>query len=201
LFLCLVAPPIVAGGKTHFPPKDNVEVGVVRETNVNRPLIKIAAIWSFAWTIYDHLVGLVARVIVAHPAKVKLIAEARVKTDKVDVLTLAKLLHADMLPEVWVPLTIINVFDTEDFRAGQSHPLPHNGGRKALEKVTILPNVDDSVVQIYGETAVLTCRVHDQGQIGTEQFDACYRSLFVWARQRREWRCVIGQTTATTRPG
>lgn len=56
-----------------------------------------------AWTIYDQVVKLVGRVVVAHPAKVKLIAEARVKTDKVDVLTLAKLLRADMLPEVWVP--------------------------------------------------------------------------------------------------
>jgi hypothetical protein len=53
-----------------------------------------------AWTIYDQLVGLVARVVVVHPAKVKLIAASRVKTDKVDVLTLAQLLRADMLPEV-----------------------------------------------------------------------------------------------------
>ena len=56
-----------------------------------------------AWTIYDQLVPLVGRVVVAHPAKVKLIADARVKTDKVDVLTLAQLLRADMIPEVWVP--------------------------------------------------------------------------------------------------
>jgi hypothetical protein len=53
-----------------------------------------------AWAIYDLLVTLVGRAVVAHPAKVKLIAEARVKTDKVDVLTLAQLLRADMLPEV-----------------------------------------------------------------------------------------------------
>jgi hypothetical protein len=53
-----------------------------------------------AWTIYDQLASLVGRVVVVHPAKVKLIAEARVKTDRVDVLTLAKLLRADMLPEV-----------------------------------------------------------------------------------------------------
>jgi hypothetical protein len=33
-----------------------------------------------AWTIYDQVVGLVARVVVVHPAKVRLIAEARVKT-------------------------------------------------------------------------------------------------------------------------
>jgi len=56
-----------------------------------------------AWAIYDQLVVLVGRVVVAHPAKVKLIAAARVKTDKVDVLTLAQLLRADMIPEVWVP--------------------------------------------------------------------------------------------------
>ena len=56
-----------------------------------------------AWAIYDQLVGLVGHAVVAHPAKVKLIADARVKTDKVDVLTLAQLLRADMLPEVWVP--------------------------------------------------------------------------------------------------
>jgi len=53
-----------------------------------------------AWAIYDLLSTLVGRAVVAHPAKVKLIAEARVKTDKVDVLTLAHLLRADMLPEV-----------------------------------------------------------------------------------------------------
>jgi transposase len=56
-----------------------------------------------AWAIYDLLVTLVGRVVVAHPAKVKLIADARVKTDKIDALTLAQLLRADMLPEVWVP--------------------------------------------------------------------------------------------------
>jgi transposase len=52
------------------------------------------------WVIYDLLVDLVGRAVVAHPAKVKLIADARVKTDKVDVLSLAQLLRADMLPEV-----------------------------------------------------------------------------------------------------
>jgi len=46
---------------------------------------------------------LVGRAVVVHPAKVKLIAAARVKTDKVDVLSLAHLLRADLLPEVWVP--------------------------------------------------------------------------------------------------
>jgi len=69
-----------------------------------------------AWAIYDLLVTLVGRAVVAHPAKVKLIAEARVKTDKVDVLTLAHLLRADMLPEVWVPPQPVR-----DLRALLSH--------------------------------------------------------------------------------
>jgi transposase len=56
-----------------------------------------------AWHIYDQLVPLVGRVVVAHPPKLKQIAAARVKTDKHDVLVLAQLLRADLIPEVWVP--------------------------------------------------------------------------------------------------
>jgi transposase len=56
-----------------------------------------------ACDIYDHIVPLVDRVVVAHPPKVKWIAEARVKTDRHDVLRLAHLLAADLIPEVWVP--------------------------------------------------------------------------------------------------
>jgi transposase len=69
-----------------------------------------------AWAIYDQVVTLVSRAVVVHPATVKLIAAARVKTDKVDVLSLAKLLRADMLPEVWVPPTHVR-----DLRALLSH--------------------------------------------------------------------------------
>lgn len=55
------------------------------------------------WDIYDTVAPLVARVVVAHPAEVKQIANARVKTDKQDVIRLIRLLIADMVPEVWVP--------------------------------------------------------------------------------------------------
>ncbi len=44
----------------------------------------------------------VARVVVSNPLKTRAIAEAKVKTDKVDAATLAKLLAADFLPGVWV---------------------------------------------------------------------------------------------------
>ena len=55
------------------------------------------------WQMVDELKPLVKRVVVAHARNVKLIAAARVKTDKVDALNLARLLAANLIPEVWVP--------------------------------------------------------------------------------------------------
>jgi transposase len=56
-----------------------------------------------AWHIYDLLEPLAEKVLVANPIKVKQIAQARVKTDIRDTLILARLLAANMIPEVWVP--------------------------------------------------------------------------------------------------
>ena len=56
-----------------------------------------------AWNIYDQVAPWVGKAVVAHPPMVKWIAEARVKTDRHDVLRLAHLLAADLIPEVWVP--------------------------------------------------------------------------------------------------
>jgi transposase len=44
----------------------------------------------------------VARVVISNPMKTRAIAEAKVKTDKVDVEVLAQLLAADYLPGVWM---------------------------------------------------------------------------------------------------
>ena len=56
-----------------------------------------------AWHVYDLLAPLVEKVVVANPIKVKQIATARVKTDVRDTLILARLLAANLVPEVWVP--------------------------------------------------------------------------------------------------
>jgi transposase len=58
---------------------------------------------SNAWTIHDLLKPLVGKVVVTHAAEVKQIAHTMVKTDKRDALVLARLLAANLLPEVWVP--------------------------------------------------------------------------------------------------
>ena len=55
------------------------------------------------WHVYDLLEPLAERVVVANPIAVKQIANARVKTDVRDTLILARLLAANLVPEVWVP--------------------------------------------------------------------------------------------------
>ena len=55
------------------------------------------------WAMVTVLASRAARVVVANPAKTRAIAEAKVKTDKVDAAILAQLLAADYLPSVWMP--------------------------------------------------------------------------------------------------
>jgi len=55
------------------------------------------------WTVVDLLRPHVARVVVSNPMQTKAIAQAKVKTDKVDARVLAQLLRADFLPSVWMP--------------------------------------------------------------------------------------------------
>jgi transposase len=55
------------------------------------------------WAIATLLASRAGRVVVSNPAKTRAIAEAKVKTDKVDAAILAQLLAADYLPAVWLP--------------------------------------------------------------------------------------------------
>lgn len=55
------------------------------------------------WTVmHDWLEEEVEEVKLAHPKKVKAIAEAKIKTDKIDAKILAHLLRADLVPEAYV---------------------------------------------------------------------------------------------------
>jgi len=55
------------------------------------------------WAVADALRPHVARVTVSNPMATRAIAQAKVKTDKVDAHVLAQLLRCDYLPEVWQP--------------------------------------------------------------------------------------------------
>ncbi len=52
---------------------------------------------------YDWLDDICDDVVLAHPLKVKAIADAKIKTDKIDAPVLAHLLRADLVPEAWAP--------------------------------------------------------------------------------------------------
>jgi transposase len=55
------------------------------------------------WSVVDIIEPHVAKVVVGNSMKTKAIAEAKVKTDKIDAMILAQLLRCDFLPTVWIP--------------------------------------------------------------------------------------------------
>ncbi len=55
------------------------------------------------WALAELLGRHAGRVVVSDPLRTRAIAEAKRKTDDIDAATLAELLAADYLPEVWVP--------------------------------------------------------------------------------------------------
>ena len=71
----------------HLRPTDQLAVEVTSNT------------WAFVRLVRPY----VANVVVSNPLKTKAIAEANVKTDKVDARVLADLLHCNYLPSVWAP--------------------------------------------------------------------------------------------------
>jgi len=59
---------------------------------------------GYSWgPMYDWLDEVAEEVVLAHPLKVRAIAEARIKTDKIDSEILAHLLRADLIPEAYAP--------------------------------------------------------------------------------------------------
>jgi transposase len=55
------------------------------------------------WEVVARLKPFVTEVVVSNPLRTKVIATAKIKTDKVDALVLAQLLRCDFLPRVWEP--------------------------------------------------------------------------------------------------
>jgi Transposase and inactivated derivatives len=53
--------------------------------------------------VYERVEPYVSEVVLAHPLKVRAIASARIKTDKIDATTLAHLLRANLIPRAYIP--------------------------------------------------------------------------------------------------
>ncbi len=96
------------------------------------------------WALYDIIAPLVGQATVANPYKVKLIAASRVKTDKRDVWSLARLLVADLIPEVWVPsihVRELRALIAHRRRLSQASTRARNRLQSLLHRYNLLPPV------------------------------------------------------------
>jgi transposase len=63
-------------------------------------VMEASCTWEY---LYDRITSQGFSVCLAHPTRTRAIAEARVKTDRIDSETLAQLLRADLIPKAYVP--------------------------------------------------------------------------------------------------
>jgi transposase len=80
--------------------RKNVRRSLGRYRQPVKAVVEASRSWG---PIYDWLDEVSDDVLLAHPAKVRAIAEARIKTDKIDSETLAHLLRADLIPQAYAP--------------------------------------------------------------------------------------------------
>jgi transposase len=71
----------------------------LKEIKSVKAVVEAGRNWHVA---VDLLEGLVKETQLAHPLKVRAIAEAKIKTDEIDSETLAQLLRADLIPQAYV---------------------------------------------------------------------------------------------------
>lgn len=64
--------------------------------------LTLEATLQWAW-FHDRLTALGYQVLVAHPQQLKLISQARCKTDPIDARKLAELTRVNLVPAIWVP--------------------------------------------------------------------------------------------------
>lgn len=65
-------------------------------------VLEASRTWGVMYDLVEGLDG-VNSVTLAHPQKVRAIAEAKIKTDKIDANTLAQLLRVDLIPTAYIP--------------------------------------------------------------------------------------------------
>lgn len=105
------------------------------KTHLRKTDILVVEATTNAWDFYDQVQPLVGRAIVANAGKIAGLVKTKVKTDRVDVLKLAKLLVAGMIPEVWVP-----PLDVRELRALLAHR------RQLIKNRTMLKNRLQSIL-------------------------------------------------------
>lgn len=79
---------------------ESIDAFAARLEPGSKIVMEASSTWQY---LYDYLEQSGFDMTLAHPLKVKAIASARIKTDKIDAETLAHLLRADLIPESYVP--------------------------------------------------------------------------------------------------
>ena len=77
--------------------------GVLGRASRSGRLVDVVEATGNATAVAEVIRPHVGRVAIANPRQVRLIAEARIKTDVIDATVLARLYASGFLPEVWVP--------------------------------------------------------------------------------------------------
>lgn len=68
----------------------------------NQAVLEASRTWGVMYDLLEEIEGIVS-VQLAHPQKVRVIAAAKIKTDKIDSHILAQLLRADLIPIAYIP--------------------------------------------------------------------------------------------------
>ena len=92
--------------------KDTGEARFVKLNNLRSEFVKLFNKYgqqqtvleasSYSYQVFDLIEDLVSEIQIANPSKVRAIAEASIKTDKIDALTLARLLSAGYIPQTYI---------------------------------------------------------------------------------------------------
>lgn len=90
---------IIMSEKVQNEPKDMDEF-ISKVEPGSKIVMEASSCWQY---LYDYLEQQGFDMTLAHPLKVKAIASAKIKTDKIDAETLAHLLRANLIPESYVP--------------------------------------------------------------------------------------------------
>lgn len=83
-----------------IPTKRKSIIELINRYPGSKVVMESTGVWEY---IYDCIESCGTEVILSNPLKTRMIAEAKIKTDKVDALILAHLLRSDMIPTSYVP--------------------------------------------------------------------------------------------------
>jgi transposase len=119
--------------------------------------------WGMVYDLFESLAR-VSRIALAHPPKVKAIASAQIKTDKIDAQVLARLLRVKMIPEVWISSKDVRVMkDIVRFRAFvvKINTMVKNRIHDLLQKAHITPPEVKDLFGSYGRQWLTEIRLPD----------------------------------------